>query len=159
VARAAASEVPMRCHLLLALPAVVVLTAFAPAPFPRPSKSDLKALQGSWTVVTIEQGPGRKVARVPPSSLKACVEGATWTFQRYGQPHAAPYTIVLDAAKNPKWIDIKRKADDVAAIVGIYTIEGDTLKILYALGRGSRPMTLGAPVGQQGLITLRRDNP
>ena len=47
-------------------------------------------------------------------------------------------TIKLDAAKEPKHIDMTGKKDG-KTVQGIYIIEGDTLKIAYRFPAAGRP--------------------
>jgi uncharacterized protein (TIGR03067 family) len=143
----------MRCALLtLAL----LSLAFAPAPFPRPSKpsglkGDLKALQGMWQQIDAPAGH--------PADVVLTVAGDRFTFSRRGKV-ASDWTARLDPTKTPAALDLRNArppgAGVVPEVLGVYVLQGDTLRFAYSLGGpGSRPAAVAAGPGVQ-LMSFRR---
>jgi uncharacterized protein (TIGR03067 family) len=149
----------MRTRLCVALVAMIALPAFAPIPFPKPNKKKA-SLQGTWNMEqqgrTIDKGGAVRSFR-----MKVHIEGELWTFLRVddqgGSRPAVKYTIVLDAKKDPKWLDLKRTPDAEPTIKGIYKIEGDTLTIWYVTRMGNRPTSFTDTTGRQVVMVLKRD--
>src|SRR4051794_28688738 len=96
----------MYAHALWALAAGVSLSAFAPAPLPRPdsAKADLKKLQGAWEVALHQTGSRKMPGR---DQMRAVFAGDKLTFYR-GETKTTEYTITLDAKAKPKSLDLKR---------------------------------------------------
>jgi uncharacterized protein (TIGR03067 family) len=135
----------MRKSLFFLVPAVLAL-AFAPAPFPRPSKqrgdtneSDLKKLQGAWTRVQLGIG-------VPPG-VDNCAVTITGTRMQFPSPDDA-WTLTLQATRKPKLIDAARVNAQKDVFRGIYRFEGGTLIICWR-HNGDRPTNFTA--GVQGV--------
>lgn len=103
------------------------------------AKKDLESLQGVWQAVSaeIEGNPA------PEEKLKAL----KLTFKGNKASHPGPdgkaeeVMIKLDASKKPKTIDVSPTDgnDKGKILVGIYSIEGDTLKICGAKAGSDRP--------------------
>jgi uncharacterized protein (TIGR03067 family) len=149
---------------LLALTAILGLTAFAPAPFEKPDKkaTSPRELQGTWSVVSVDRGGGVKT--LPRNArAKVRIDKDTWTFLTTIRDRAREtrYFLVLDPKKNPKQFDLKRQADGPVTLRGIYHLEGDTLKVVYAnpLRDTARPASFSSLQADQYLLTLKRDKP
>jgi uncharacterized protein (TIGR03067 family) len=101
-------------------------------------KSELDRYQGTWVVVS-EEFEGRKVSaeRLPDNlkELTHTVRGDTLFFTSHGQDRSA--TIQLNPNKSPKTYDLVR--DDGRPLEGIYTWEGDNIKICTEEDQGDRP--------------------
>src|SRR5262245_60584753 len=72
----------MRPRLLTALAVMILGTGFAPAPPPRPyrqPKDLLKALQGTWELVSTERAGAGTTARKGPG-MYVQIEGKSWSF-------------------------------------------------------------------------------
>ena len=101
--------------------------AFAPAPFPRPtrrdtSESDLKKLQGAWVRVTMTIN-GQPGAQNTPITIT----GTRMQFPSAGDA----WTITLDTSKRPKTLDARRIGSPTNVFWGVYRLEGDTLTICW----------------------------
>jgi uncharacterized protein (TIGR03067 family) len=114
----------MRQGLFL-LAVVVVSLAFAPAPFPRPARrdsheSDLKKLQGLWWVVrhTVDGSEALGLATVT----------ITGDRLQFPSPDEA-WTITLDVARTPRWIDLVPVNQPASCFRGIYRVQGNKLTI------------------------------
>jgi uncharacterized protein (TIGR03067 family) len=154
----------MRTRLVIAILAMIALPAYAPIPFPKPEKKEKEgSFQGTWTVERRSLGGNGKVAVAAlPYQMKARIEGEKWTYIRTinGESRAlVPYIVVLDPKKHPKWIDLRRSATGAPYIRGIYTIEGDTLTIVYVSGTRERPTNVAEPGRSEIMMVLKRDKP
>jgi uncharacterized protein (TIGR03067 family) len=112
-------------------------------------KTDLERLQGVWSVVSIEQG-GK---RAPLEKVVFMVDGkrACWqTSEREMQGG-----LYLDPTSKPKTYDL---AMSTRTIEGIYSLEGDTLRLCHDFGDyAKRPAGFTTRKGsQQVLLVLKR---
>jgi uncharacterized protein (TIGR03067 family) len=92
------------------------------------AKKDLAALQGTWTLVAMEvEGKAVEADKLRGTTLT--IKDNKYTLVSRQQQHEVEIT--LDAAAKPKAIDMKfldgPNKDRVGK--GVYTIEGNTLKI------------------------------
>jgi uncharacterized protein (TIGR03067 family) len=147
-----------RALLLIAL-ACLSVAAYAPAPLPRPEKKEAKAsLEGTWSVVS--QGrAGKETPQRPGSTLKAVITKDRWAFNNNGKP-TIEYETVVDDRANPKTVDLKR-GGLTPLFRGIYTVDGDTLKLCYYPGGvgGARPKAFDPSDSKQMTMTFKRDKP
>ena len=103
------------------------------------AKDDLDRLQGVWQCVTMEangQRMGFPKGRAPAATFKG---GKVIFAQRdaSGGEGKGPETLVkLDPSRDPKEIDIGDKGD----IKGIYSVEGDTLKVMHVIAKRGQPV-------------------
>ena len=123
----------MRRHALLALALGLLLAADAPTQ--DATKKDRDKLQGTWRVVSVDDGD----KKAPADFWKRF----SYTFQgdtvRFLGDNTTPgadltFTYTLDAAKKPKAIDLKiiksgDKKDIGKTQLGIYRLDGDSLTI------------------------------
>jgi uncharacterized protein (TIGR03067 family) len=168
----------MLTRLALALAAVTALPAFAPAPFPRPTRKPrfeggLAALQGTWTVT--RSRPGADGARIDYPPMKLKVDGTRWTFLRQvdgGWEPSVTYLLIVDDRHTPRRIDLVRQVmgnivdTTQSTLEGIYAVEGDTVKILCVSIRGGvrrratrleRPASFESPPPRATMYHLTRD--
>jgi uncharacterized protein (TIGR03067 family) len=102
------------------------LALAAPAP-PQPedvAKKDLAKMQGAWTVESVRHSgadePAESVAKD-----KVVIDGDKFTIKHDGRDEES--TIKLDPSKTPKALDVTLASGE--AMLGIYELDGDTLKI------------------------------
>ena len=123
----------MRWHLLLVL-AVGFLVA-ADEPKDDAVKKEWKALHGNWTVVSIEVN-GTKVPEDKIGGRDAAFKDKQYSI------HDFRLTVKIDPTKKPKTIDMDGKDGNgkPLSMMGIYDLDGDTLKICFAKpGTKDRP--------------------
>jgi uncharacterized protein (TIGR03067 family) len=132
----------MRRRVILLLAAASL--AFAPAPFPKPERSDkdLKQLQGTWI------GPGDLVARFERNTL---------SYYRGGKL-VCSYRITLNAAAQPKAMDLVGIGDARRRYSIIYDLHGDTLKTSGGGSQDPRPAAFEGKGKGRDLEILRRAN-
>jgi uncharacterized protein (TIGR03067 family) len=125
---------------------------------------DLKELQGTWSVTTIEKGGER-----PPKGLQKLK--VTFTTERMIMEASAPdekpekafkreFTFKIDSSKTPKSIDLVplEEPNKGEVIEGIYQLDGDELKVCIPNQKmESRPTELKSPKGSPlVLMSLKR---
>ncbi len=90
------------------------------------SKQELKLLEGTWQVLTLE------VDGKPQPPEKSPKEFVITDNKLTGI--GPEMTMMLDATKKPKWVDLTfKKKDKDYPIKAIYELEGDNLKICMPL--------------------------
>jgi len=116
---------------------------------------ELKLLEGVWADEP-PKGDGRRNA----VQFKDGKMG--WQSTRYkdGEPligHSKVYEVRLDVTAKPKEITLTRgEKDDKETRLGIYEVDGDTLKIVLGTGK-DRPKKMDAKDAQ--LLTLKKVKP
>jgi uncharacterized protein (TIGR03067 family) len=96
------------------------------APVPKQDAKDNEALQGTWIVVSaIADGKPRDEIK----GEKIIFKDGNITVTSRGKEEKGTYK--LDPGKKPRTIDLthENKQGKTETIAGIYTLEGDTLKI------------------------------
>lgn len=125
----------MRWHWLL-IPTVILLSGAAADQKP---PRDEDRMQGTWVFATSERD-GKK--ELDGDKVPLEMEFTTETFRfrlPAGAKHAQPYK--LDASKKPRTIDwlAGAKTGPAKPLLGIYELDGDTLKICWGKDGKERP--------------------
>jgi uncharacterized protein (TIGR03067 family) len=140
----------------------VVLLAVATAGAADQPKTDavrkeLKKFAGTWTVEAVESN-GRKGAEDDLKPLRYVFDaGGTWKLRKDGET-IAEGTYEVDPTKKPKTIDFKivttiAERDKGTTSLGIYEIEGDTLKVCRDWpGEGKRPGDFSAGADSKQIL-------
>src|SRR5262245_36247709 len=103
-----------------------------------PVADEIKALQGTWRLVSIETG-GKVLGPegFGPNNLLVFAGNKCSTVIGRSK-RTIECTFTIDPTKSPKWIDMKR-SDDKVMWDGIYELKGDTLKVyLGSPGAGAQ---------------------
>ncbi len=111
---------------------------------------ELKALAGTWRPVSSENNGFKSSAEDLEGLVWIRDEDGRWTMQRGGRPVVQWAVKAIDTTKTPKTIDIEVMADEYKGMVylGIYELDGDTLRICLALpDRPERPTEFSAGHG------------
>jgi uncharacterized protein (TIGR03067 family) len=108
------------------------------------AKKDISSLQGIWQSVSGEED-GKAMPEEKVKANKLTIKDNKWTFvEGIGQPGAGEVTTKLNPSKKPKELDatsvlqVQGKLDG-KDFHGIYSIEGDTLKICVTEPGAKRP--------------------
>jgi len=146
----------MRTRTLL-LAAATISLAFAPAPRPKPRKQseDVKLIQGTWEIVS------RTRAGNPVSHIVSTAEitATTLTLVNASGDWRSPFTLTLDPTKKPPWFE-KRSVKGTTTSLGIYELQGDSLKLAYtSRGGGVRPTDFDATRPGVTVDVYRRRKP
>jgi uncharacterized protein (TIGR03067 family) len=143
----------------------------APAPLPRAPKQngagELKKMQGTWAVVSRTVNGSESKNRIDT----VVIAGDHLQFLVMGEVRTE-WAITLDVTKNPKVFDRARAAvrgrtaerggkSEPLVFRGIYHLEGDTLRIVSTMVRGSqeRPSDFQAARLGETLYILKRKKP
>lgn len=119
-------------------------------------EKELKKHQGTWTVESIEAG-GKKL----PADL---FKGMTLTFEgdkysvKMGAQVIQAATLKLDPSKSPKTMDatVTDGLHKGSVILGIYEINGDTLKECFDEDGKKRPTEFKTVAGTQTTLVVYR---
>lgn len=121
------------------------------------AKKEVAKLKGEWKIEQIDLGPDQKL---PPEALamfKFKITDDRFIVEVAGQKQEAIYKV--DPTKSPKQIDITPQEGPNKDKVGkgIYTLEGDTLKICHSEKGDGRPTEFKVDKETKtGIITLKR---
>jgi uncharacterized protein (TIGR03067 family) len=97
-------------------------------------KKDLEALKGTWMVVSAEKD-GKKLTDEQLKGITLTYDGAGKTSVKKGDQLLFEGTIKIDPTKKPKTLDATQTSEGEnkgKTFLGIYEIQGDTLKICSA---------------------------
>lgn len=143
----------MRLHALLVLAVGLLVAADAKED---DAKKELKKLEGTWQVVSMEMD-GQKQPEDEAKQFKIVIKGNKYTLKR-GDDTVNQGTFTIDATKKPKTIDIKPTEGDNAGqtMLGIYEQDGDTQKTCYAQPDKKRPTKFSSDNGQTLIVQKRQ---
>ena len=156
----------MRVRIVVALVAASALTAFAPAPIPRPRRGseegiNLAKFQGEWRSLGLQViGVNGEKSTINWGVTSIKVVGAQWTFM-FGDQKNAEYVLVIDGSKRPATIDFysgtKREQSATPYMVGLIKREGNRVTILYfSTTADKRATSFESPPQGWWLLTLEK---
>jgi len=118
------------------------------------SKAELKKLQGTWTVVSLE-GNGEKVPEETTKKMKFIVKDNNWTLDRGDD--SIKGTVKLNPSKNPKEFDAELE-ESGDKVLGLYEFKGDTVKMCWTNPGGERPAAFSGGEGKT-LVVYKKSKP
>jgi uncharacterized protein (TIGR03067 family) len=120
------------------------------------AKEDLDGFQGVWKYVALENKGKTASGEELKSFIPITFEGNQWVQLKDGKGEVL--SIKLDPSKKPKAIDLTGLSGGFKGktILGIYSLEGSSLKICATWDGGERPTAFNAEGGAT-LIVLRRE--
>ena len=138
------------------------------APNENAAKKEMEKLQGTWQMVNLEIFAAGRTVKGPKEEVemeKVIIKGDNWIYRpAKGRVEQARYQ--LGATKESKtidlvWTDGDRKGQ---TFPGVYSLEGDMLKICYAREGKERPTGFTAEATKQikdhcVLMVLKREKP
>src|SRR5437763_442039 len=118
------------------------------------NKKDRERMQGDWVVAT-QVVDGMKFADDEAQSVFRTVKDDTYTVFLFDKP-LGKGTFTIDATKKPKTIDSRPSTADKDAppLLGIYEIDGDTLRTCYAGSGKERPKDFESKAGSGLTLTV-----
>jgi uncharacterized protein (TIGR03067 family) len=157
-------------RILLALLAVAGLTAFAPAPFPRPKRDrgsgdeiSLQTVQGTWRVVSMQR-TSRDGKHMPHkwAITHIRIRDDKWTFMEANNVENTSYRLKVDGTKQPGLLDYYSWMDNNANVkqsvmVGAIRRKGNMVEILYLPGNHQKPTTFDPPPEGWWLLVLQKE--
>ncbi len=151
----------MRVDLILVLAAsLVTVPDRPPKTKPDPVKEDVKKLEGKWSIVSMESN-GRTYPAATLQRLQYKLEISGDKFIRETRGRKFAMTFKVDLSKNPKTMDLATTtAVRPRTYHAIFKLEGDTLTICQAIGRGQRPTEFTSQGVQPAILMIwKRDKP
>lgn len=113
-------------------------------------KGELEKYQGTWVLVS-EEYEGKTVPAQELPDLSFAVQGNQIHYTAQGADRSAMVT--LDPNKTPKAYDLLRD-DGALSLKGIYTWDGETIKICAAEDQGDRPTEFKTGAGSRNRIRV-----
>jgi uncharacterized protein (TIGR03067 family) len=147
-------------RVVVSLVAVLGVTAFAPAPFPKTERRNaepplgLNAIQGVWAAVSIDEMQNGKLQRISWGVRRIYVRKDVWGFDQDG----SGYYVTLNSSRRPVTIDFRSSPGEngQTAISGVLRLQGDTLQMLYVFTQpDTRPTQFDRLRNGDRLMTLR----
>ncbi|MDG3002322.1 TIGR03067 domain-containing protein [Paludisphaera mucosa] len=125
------------------------------------SKKELKAMAGTWRPVSAENN-GFKVLEADLKDTRRAIDAdGNWTMRRGDETVVEWKAKSLDPTRTPKTIDIEVAGGEYKGVVylGIYELDGDTLRICFAMpDRPVRPTEFSAGEGSvRALSEFKRE--
>ena len=122
---------------------------------------ELKALAGTWRPISAENNGYKASEEDLKGTLWIRDADGKWTLRRGTETLVEWAVKQIDATKNPKTIDIEITAGAYKGVVylGIYELDGDTLRICFALpDKPERPTEFSASKGSvRALSEFKRE--
>jgi uncharacterized protein (TIGR03067 family) len=117
---------------------------------------ELKKFHGVWTFESVEAG-GKKTPAEELKGLTVTFAGDKYTVKK-GDEVIQVGIQKLDPSRSPKAIDVTvteglRKG---AVMLGIYEIDGDTLKVCFDEEGKKRPTEFKSPAGSETFVNVHR---
>ncbi len=144
--------------LAVILAIFVGTTLTAADPKDDPAKKELEKMQGTWMYESVEMD-GKAMPADELKKMRITFAGDKFTVKS-GDKAAEAGTQKLDPTKKPKTVDatVTEGEGKGTTMLGIYELEGDTLKACFDPTGKKRPTEFKAPAGS-GLFTavLKRE--
>jgi uncharacterized protein (TIGR03067 family) len=144
----------MRTHLLLVVVAVCLVAAREPK---QDGKDELAKLNGTWTMVSGSLN-GQNIPADDAKNIKVILKDGKYTVKN-GDNAVDEGTFEINAAKKPKTMD-RVSGQNGETLLGIYELDGETIKICFAAPDKPRPQELSGKEGEgRQVYVFKRDKP
>ena len=118
------------------------------------NKKDLEKMQGGWSAAstTID---GQKLGDDEAQVIFRTIKDDTYSVSLFDKP-LGKGTFTIDATKKPKTMDSRPStaAKDAPPMLGIYEIDGDTLRTCFAQAGKERPKDFECKAGSGHSLTV-----
>src|SRR5688572_16398114 len=117
---------------------------------------ELKKFQGTWTFESLEAG-GKKLAADVFKEMTVTFEGDKYSV-KMGDMVVEAVTLKLNPSKSPKTLDAKVTdgPNKGNLILGIYEIDGDTLKVCFDEKGVKRPTEFKTAADSQATLVVHK---
>jgi uncharacterized protein (TIGR03067 family) len=144
----------MRMRMLVVLAAALLLGADVKDDI----KKDKQALQGDWTLVSMERG-GKTLDLTAEENVPKKItikDDVILATLKDNTEHKANFKI--DPSQKPKSIDVTPEDNKDHTMLGVYSVDGDMLKICIDEPNAGRPKELSTKEGSETvLVVFKRD--
>jgi len=120
------------------------------------SKKDLDKLQGVWQIQS-RQEDGQDDKPRELGKVRITIAGNKITVDEDGMVSEGSFTI--DAGKKPAQIDLVPPKADEGKNLGIYQVEGDTLKLCYGRPGADRPTEFATKAKSKHVLMIFKKEP
>jgi uncharacterized protein (TIGR03067 family) len=119
-------------------------------------EKEFKKFHGVWTFESVEAG-GKKSPADDLKGLTLTFAGDKYTVKK-GDEVIQVGTQKLDPSKSPKTIDVTvtEGLKKGAVMLGIYEIDGDTLKVCFDEEGKKRPTEFKSPAGSETFVNVHK---
>jgi uncharacterized protein (TIGR03067 family) len=119
-------------------------------------EKELKKFQGTWTLESVETG-GKEQPAAEFKGVTVIFEGDKHTVKK-GDEVIQVGTQKLDPSKSPKTIDVTMTEgpNKGTVMLGIYEIEGDTLKVCFDSEGKKRPTEFKSAPGSATFVNVHK---
>jgi len=140
----------------LALLSSAVLLAAEPEKKAPTASSEFQRLQGTWKIQSWDEG-GKPLAAADLKKRELFFGGNVFVVRREGKVHQAGLA-KLDVAASPRTIDldVKEGAGKGGTMLGLYSIEGDTLKLCFTPDGEDRPASFKPEAKSPAILIVAR---
>lgn len=150
----------MRTSLCVAVAALGLVAADAPKP--DAVKAELAKMEGTWRLAAAEVD-GKQMPEEQAKLVTRTITGDKYEVTRGGKP-AGKGTMTVDPTKTPKTVDAeivmagKDGQPHTVKVLGIYEMDGDTMKTCLADPSKPRPTEFAAKEGSgQRVFVWKRE--
>jgi uncharacterized protein (TIGR03067 family) len=128
--------------------------ARADAPQNDAVKKEVERLQGAWAPVS-SNTEGKDTAEAELRIFRLTVKGDRWLLSlKGGKPIVEP-TFRVGPTTKPKTLDVVSVTQQGKILLrAVYELEGDTLKLCFAVGEAERPKEFKSAEGSRSGITV-----
>jgi uncharacterized protein (TIGR03067 family) len=137
------------------LPAALTAGLFVPAEAKDEAvKKDMKLLQGTWSLISLERDG--VAAPLPKEAVRVITDDKYAMTLKPGLTIEGTYTI--DPAAKPKRMETTPSSGPYKdkPLLGIYELDGDTLKICYASPGKERPTEFTSKEGSGWILSVHK---
>ena len=119
-------------------------------------EKELKKFQGTWTFESVEVG-GKEALAADFKGMTVTFEGGKFTVKT-GDEVIQVGTEKLDPSKSPKAIDVTMTEgpNKGAVMLGIYKIDGDTLRACFDPEGKKRPTAFQSAPGSKNFVNVHK---
>ena len=119
-------------------------------------EKELKKFHGVWTFASVEAG-GKKAPAADFQGMTVTFAGDKYTVKK-GDEVIQVGRQKLDPSRSPKTIDVTvtEGLNKGAVMLGIYEIDGDTLKVCFDEGGKERPTEFRSTPGSQTFVNVHK---